>query len=292
MISQDRRAPSIQQLGPHLGVELGFALATADEEQDSRTRQEALEASAELLEALKSWPKGTAERLYLTTLRVAAVGLSHGLSTRVKTLVDIVRTKKKLYDSQLNEFANSPIKGSLLTIGWRVLMMFGCGGFVYMLMRAIFAMPQLQREAHIDLNSGQPQWTSLAFAVSFALVAAFIKAWFSARTVKKLTKEFEDDVKAARTDFLEQAREQYEICAHTCAAAWTALTTETAPSTKAFERLLSSAMAQCHGDISGLLFDNKEEPEKKPFWKKLAIWNYLRTEPAVNADGPKAAIQS
>ncbi len=288
MTSQEMRPPSIQQLGPHLGVELGFAMATADEEKDSRTRQEALEASAELLEALKSWPKGSAERLYLTTLRVAAVGLSHGLSTRVKTLVDIVRTKKKLYDNQLNEFVNSPIKGSLLTIGYRVLMMFGCGTFVYMVMRAIFAMPQLQKEAHLDANSGQPQWTSLAFAVSFALAAAFIKAWVSARTVKKLTKEFEDDVKAARTDFLEQARGQYEICAHTCAAAWTALTTETAPSTKAFERLLSSAMAQCHGDISGLLFENRDEPDKKPFWKKLAVWNYLRKKPAVAPDAAKA----
>ena len=79
-----------------------------------------------------------------------------------------------------------------------------------------------------------------------------------------------------------------QTSAHTCAAAWKALTTENAPSTKAFERLLSSAMAQCHGDISQLLFETKEEPEKKPLWKKLAVWNYLRKKPAVAPYAAKA----
>ena len=283
MNTEPKRLPSIQQLGPHLGVELGFALATADEEKDSRTQQEALDASAELIDALKSWPIGTPERLYLTTLRVAAVGLSHGLSTRVKTLSDIVRTKKKLYDDQLQEFVNSPIKGSLFHIGYRLLMMFGFGTFVYVLARLIFALPQLQREAHVDVNSGQPQWASLAFAVGMALLGAFVKAWMSARTVKKLTKEFEDDVTAARKDFLDQAREQYQICADTCSAAWTALTSETAPSTKAFERLLSTAMAHCHGDISRLLFENKERPAPRSLLSRLAFWKGAakKTDPVV-----------
>lgn len=279
-VENKSREPDIRQFGPHIGVELGFALAAADEALESRTKREADEATTELIESMKQWPKGTRERLYVNTLRLAAVGLSHGLTTRVKTLVDVVTTKKRLYDEQMQEFVNSPIKGSLITIGYRLLMMFGFGTFVYVSARLLFSLPQMQRETHVDVNTGQPQWASLAFAVGFALLGAFVKAWMSGRTVKKLTKEFEDDCKAARELFLGQAREQYEICADTCTAAWKALTNEEAPTTKAFERLLSTAMANCHGDISRLLFDQDKEPDPS-IWKRLTGWmRWKKKKPA------------
>lgn len=289
MDDQSGRKPHIRQLGPHVGVELGFALAAADEAQDSHTKREAEEATAELIDSMNCWPKNTPERVYLNTLRLAAVGLSHGLSTRVRTLVDVVTTKKKLYDDQMQEFVNSPIKGSLITIGYRLLMMFGFGTFVYVSARLLFSLPQMQRETHVDINTGQPQWASLAFAVGFALLGAFVKAWMSGRTVKKLTKEFEKDCKDARNHFLAQAREQYEICADTCAAAWKALTNEEAPTTKAFERLLSNAMAKCHGDISTLLFDPDRE-EEPSIWSRLAFWKRKKKKAeAPNGTEPAAS---
>lgn len=285
------RKPHIRQLGPHVGVELGFALAAADEALDSRTKREAEDATAELIESMGCWPKNTPERLYLNTLRLAAVGLSHGLTTRVKTLKNVVTTKKQLYDDQMIEFVNSPIKGSLITIGYRLLMMFGFGTFVYVSARLLFSLPQMARETHVDVNTGQPQWASLAFAVGFALLGAFVKAWMSARTVKKLTKEFEKDCKDAREQFLKQAREQYEICADTCAAAWKALTNEEAPTTKAFERLLSTAMANCHGDISRLLFDREKE-EVPSFWSSVFFWRKKRKKKADDADDSTTAAAS
>ncbi len=261
--------PRIYQFPPFLGVELGFTLSSADEEQDTRTKTEAQAAATDMLEEMKQFPKGTPERIYLNTVRMAAVGLSHGLSTRVETLKTVVGEKKALYKEQMQEFVNSPIKGSLLTVGYKLLMLFGFGTVVYALSRYIFSMPQLH---HDTVNSGQPQWASIAFAIGLALCGAYIKAWMSGRTVRALTKELEDEVRAARNLFLDQAQDQYTICADSCSAAWLALTGKTPPaSTKAFDRLLSTAMSRCQGDITSLIFE-PEKPPVRSVWSKLLFW--------------------
>lgn len=280
--------PRINQFLPFVGVELGFTLATADEEQDSRTKAEANEAATDMLEEMKAFPKGSPERIYINTVRMAAVGLSHGLATRIETLKTVVAEKKAHYKDQMQEFVNSPIKGSLLTVGYKLLMLFGFGTVIFALSRYIFSMPQLHHDTAVA--SGQPQWASLAFAVGLALCGAYIKAWMSARTVRKLTQEMESEIKNARETFLGQAEQQYTICADSCAAAYRSLTGKEPPaSTKAFDRLLASAMARCQADLAALIFE-PEMPVVKgsSVWDKVFFWRMWTRKKTAATEGAVA----
>jgi|GEM_PF-2337932 hypothetical protein len=224
--------PRILSISPNLAIEWGYNLYLAEVlEQNSETRISAVKAVREIEQLVETFAQGTRERLYLTTLRLAANSFAQGVERRKRSRIDSIDSAKQAKDDGLKRCTRDTRRGGLLSGGFKLLIM---GGFIFSLVRVVFGLPAVsQHNAGIDVH-----YVSVCTALGIALIGAYIKAWWTDRKMVSLFKEYDEKVTKANETYADEVVNEYRFAAQTAETAWHQLTDAPAPMTKAFEALL------------------------------------------------------
>ncbi len=225
----DQRVLSVS---PNVAIEWGYNLYLAEVlDENSETRLSAVRAVHELEDLVNSFARGSRERLYLTTLRLAANSFAQGVERRKRSRADTLESAKQEKEEAIKRCTRDTRRGGLLSGGFKILLM---GGFIFLLVRAVFDLPSVERQtAGADL-----QYISTCTALGIALIGAYIKAWFTDRKMVALFKQYDNKVQAANDRYADEVVTEYRFAAETAETAWHRLTDSPAPMTKAFEALL------------------------------------------------------
>lgn len=224
--------PRVLSVSPNVAIEWGYNLYLAEVlDETSETRLSAVRAVHELEDMVNSFVNGSRERLYLTTLRLAANSFAQGVERRKRSRADALESAKQEKEEAIKRCTRDTRRGGLLSGGFKILLM---GGFIFLLVRAVFDLPSVERQAHgADL-----QYISTCTALGIALIGAYIKAWFTDRKMVALFKQYDLKVQAANDRYADEVVTEYRFAAETADTAWHQLTDAPTPMTKAFEALL------------------------------------------------------
>lgn len=231
----DRRPidPRILSVSPNLAIEWGYNLYLAEVlEQTSETRTSAVKAVREIENLVESFPEGTRERFYLTTLRLAANSFAQGVERRKRSRIDSIDSAKQAKEDGIKRCTRDTRRGGLLSAGFKVLIM---GGFVFTLVRLLFELPSVSQHNAAGVDA---HYVSVCTALGIALIGAYIKAWWTDRKMVNIFKEYDQKVGNANEKYADEVVNEYRFAAQTAETAWHRLTDAPAPMTKAFEALL------------------------------------------------------
>lgn len=224
--------PRIIAITPNVAIEWGYNLYVISVlPETSETRKSALKAVKELEDLVDSFAPGSRERIYLTTLRMAAISFAQGVERRKTSRTNELASAEEQKEDALDRNTRDTRRGGLLSGGWKILLL---GGTIFFLARAIFG---------IHLENDQPRgsdvhYISVCTALGVALIGAYIKGWFTDRKMRRIFREYDTKVKAANESYAEEVVTEYRFAAQTAGMAWQSMTDVPAPMTKAFENLL------------------------------------------------------
>lgn len=243
--------PRIIAITPNMAIEWGYNLYVIQVLPDtSETRRSALKAVQELEDLVDSFAPGSRERIYLTTLRMAAISFAQGVERRKSSRASELGSAMEEKEDALDRNTRDTRRGGLLSGGWKILLL---GGFVFFLVRAIFGIHVVNEQAHgTDVH-----YVSMSTALGIALIGAYVKAWFTDRKMRRIFTEYDTKVKNANERYAEEVVTEYRFAAQTADMAWQCLTDVPAPKTKAFEMLLL-------GVIKGYCPTDDDVPAEKP----------------------------
>lgn len=235
-------------ISPNVAIEWGYNLYIAQVlPETSETRRSAVKALRELEDLVDSFQSASRERLYLTTLRMAANSFAQGVERRKRSRADDLETARQEKEEAIKRCTRDTRRGGLLSAGFKLLLL---GGFVFLLAKVVLNLPTVQARA----ESADSHYLSVCSALAFALIGAYIKAWFTDRKMVALFRAYDQKVKDANERYAEEVVTEYRFAAQTAETAWHRLTDSPAPMTRAFESLLL-------GVIKGYCID---EPDSEP----------------------------
>lgn len=224
--------PRIIAITPNMAIEWGYNLYVIQVlKETSETRRSALKAVKELETLVDSFDPASRERIYLTTLRMAAISFAQGVERRKSQRATELASAMEEKEDALDRNTRDTRRGGLLSGGWKILLL---GGFIFFLVRAIFGIHVVNEQAHgTDVH-----YVSMSTALGIALIGAYVKAWFTDRKMRRIFREYDTKVKTANESYAEEVVSEYRFAAQTADMAWQCLTDVPAPMTKAFEMLL------------------------------------------------------
>lgn len=231
-------------VSPNLAIEWGYNLYIAQVlPEHSETRKSAVKALAELEALVDSFEPGSRERLYLTTLRMAANSFAQGVERRKRSRGDDLETASQEKEEAIKRCTRDTRRGGLLSAGFKLLLL---GGLIFLIVRVVFNMPTVHERA----EGADSHYLSVCTALGVALIGAYVKAWFTDRKMVAIFRAYDKKVKTANERYAEEVVTEYRFAAQTAETAWHRLTDSPAPMTRAFESLLL-------GVIKGYCPDNE-----------------------------------
>jgi len=222
----------ILSVSPNLAIEWGYNLYIAQVLPDgSETRKSALKAIAEMEATVATFPEGSRERLYLTSLRMAANSFALGVERRKRSRSDSLDTAMQEKEEAIKRCTRDTRRGGLLAAGFKLLLL---GGLIFCAVRMVYNMPSVTAQT----QGAEANTLSMCSALGLALIGAYVKAWFTDRKMVRLFKVYDKKVKDANEKYAEEVVFEYRLAAQTAETAWRGLTDVPAPMTRAFESLL------------------------------------------------------
>ncbi|MDZ4833992.1 MAG: hypothetical protein SGJ27_09470 [Candidatus Melainabacteria bacterium] len=217
---------------PNMAIEWGYNLYVIQVlPETSETRRSAMKAVQELEDLVDSFSPGSPERIYLTTLRMAAISFGQGVERRKGSRATALASAVEEKEDALDRITRDTRRGGLLAGGWKILLL---GGFVFFLVRAVFGIHIADEET----RGKDVHYVSMSTALGIALIGAYIKGWFTDRKMRRIFREYDIKVKETNESYAEEVVCEYRLAAQTADMAWHCLTDVPAPMTKAFESLL------------------------------------------------------
>lgn len=226
---------------PNLAIEQGFDQHIVDSMPDTALRNGASKSVAEFDGFCETFTIGSRERLYLTTLRMAATSMASGMTRRKRILNDRLNSAEVEQDVFLRSFARGQRLGGFLSGALKLLLL---GGFSMILVRTVFAnvVPDADAVASPKMD---PNHMSLATALGVTLIGAYLREFYQGWQLGRAMKRFKKAVDSANTWYQEEISKEYKLAAETANNAWLQLTGKPALMTGAFERLLLGVMQTC-----------------------------------------------
>lgn len=222
----------ILSISPNLAIEWGYNLYLAEVlEPTSETRMSAVKAVREIEALIETFPEGSRERLYLTTLRLAANSFAQGVERRKRSRIDALDSAKQAKESGIKRCTRDTRRGGLLSGGFKLILM---GGFIFSVVRVIAGLPSVS-QANVGVDA---HYVSICTALGIALIGAYIKAWWTDRKLVSIFREYDRKVESANEKYADEVVNEYRFAAQTAETAWHRLTDAPVPMTKAFEALL------------------------------------------------------
>ncbi len=239
----------ILAITPNMAIEWGYNLYVIQVlPETSETRRSALKAVKELEDLVDSFSAGSRERIYLTTLRMAAISFAQGVERRKSSRATDLASAVEEKEEAIMRNTRDTRRGGLLAGGFKILLL---GGFVFALVRAIFGIHEISEQSH----GADARYVSISTAFGIALIGAYVKGWFTGRRITAIFREYDAKVQKANESYAEEVVTEYRFAAQTAEMAWHCLTDVPAPMTKAFEMLLL-------GVIKGYCPSNESRPER------------------------------
>lgn len=237
---------------PNMAIELGFDQYLADSRPEgSAIREGAVNTIREFESFAASFQEGSRERIYLTTLRMAAASIASGITRRKKMLVARLNEAEQEQDTFLRGFTRGQRLSGFLIGALKILLI---GGFTYFLMRSLA--PSMVHEGMLgadvaagpNTHSHDPQYMSLATAFGMTLIISTIKEFWQGWRLQRSRKKYKQEVKKANDWYQDEVSREYRLAAETANIAWLQLTGSPPPMTRAFESLLAGVLTTCVED--------------------------------------------
>lgn len=239
---------------PNMAIELGFDQYLADSRPEgSAVREGAVSTIREFEAFVTSFQPGTRERIYLTTLRMAASSIASGITRRKKVLAARLKEAETEQDTFLRGFTRGQRLGGFLIGALKILLV---GGFTYFLMRSLA--PSMVHDqmvaadaagtAGASAHAHDPQYMSLATAFGMTLIVSTVKEFWYGFRLQRSRKKYKQEVKKANDWYQDEVSREYKLAAETANIAWLQLTGSPPPMTRAFECLLAGVLTTCVED--------------------------------------------
>jgi hypothetical protein len=242
--------PRIFAATPNIAIELGFDQYLRDSRGDSAIRDGATRTLEEFEKFVESFPHGSAERMYLTTLRMAAASIASGIARRKKMLAERLKEAEEEQDLFLRGFTRGARLGGFMIGALKLILV---GGFMYYLVRglapAVVHEPALAAGAtDTAARHADSQYMSLATAFGTTLIVSTIKEFWQGFRLQRSRKKYKAEVKKANDWYQDEVSREYRLAAETANIAWLQLTGNPPPMTRAFECLLAGVLTTCTED--------------------------------------------
>lgn len=244
---------------PNIAIELGFDQYIRDSRGESAIRDGAARTLEEFERFADSFPHGSKERMYLTTLRMAAASIASGIARRKKMLAERMKEAEEEQDLFLRGFTRGARLGGFMMGALKLLLV---GGFMFYLVRGLAPVvvhdPAGAAEAAHHADS---QYMSLATAFGTTLIVSTIKEFWQGFRLQRSRKRYKAEMKKANDWYQDEVSREYRLAAETANIAWLQLTGSAPPMTRAFECLLAGVLSTCTDE--GHLTDPKESKDSK-----------------------------
>ncbi len=245
---------------PNLAVEWGYNLYLIETlPESSAIRQNALRAVAELEALFATFPLGSRERTYVTSLRLAANSFARGIERRKRMLNARLAAAREEKDKLVSKYSKSEKLGGFISASFKPLL---AGGVVWACLQALFLIPA------INHNPGDQEihrYVSTAFAMFTTLISAWVKGWLTGRRLVKLFNNYDAALKRAQETYSNEVVGEYKFTADSARSAWRQLTGQDPPAgSKAFDTVLLGLMTACDRDSIVAVSEPETKPDEAP----------------------------
>jgi hypothetical protein len=264
----DRR---IRGITPNHAIEIGYNMHLADTRPtNSQIQSAACKIVDEFEHVVDQFSEASPERVYLSTLRMAATGFAAGIGRRKRTQQSRINDADNEQELFLRSFKKGQRFVGFLSGSLKLLLLGGFGFAITHLAlsavgknimlpnddpAAIHSPVNDSNEAEISdgaskkLASIDPKYASLAFALFVTIVGATTKSWWHERRVRNAIKRHRNALKEANEQYQEEVMSEYRLAAETAHNGWLCLTGGRATTTSAFESLLIGVLTDNHDNV-------------------------------------------
>ncbi|MBX9687807.1 MAG: hypothetical protein K2X27_13965 [Candidatus Obscuribacterales bacterium] len=250
---------------PERVVNWGFQFSIAN--LDNPEGQSAREVLADIDLEIKSF-QGSA-RQFLSTLRMYAVSLGHGLRSRNDYKASRIAGAKARLEKNVEHLGSDEFIGGFMSGGWKLLLL---GGLVFLLTN--FVMVHYIGRSN-EGHKTDPVLTPLATAIGMTFLGASWRSMSIRKKLRKLWTDYDSELASARDEYIKNARDEYNRCAENAAAEWQRFFGQEAPSSKAATSLIFGLARM---DMSSESAGAECLAPKAGFWQKIPLVRSFMTE--------------